>query len=441
MTIPKYADCVSSGLPMIGDVPRHWRKTALKYLGDYQNGYPFKPEDWGSEGLPIIRISQLSGTAEPNYFAGVLEDRVRVENGDLLFSWSATIDSFLWEGGTAWLNQHIFKVTPSDEAEKTFLYYVIKHIAPKLAEFDAHGSTMRHIKKESLGERLYVPERAEQRQIASFLSKETARIDALVTEQQRLIELLKEKRHAVISHAITKGLNPSVAMRDSAVEWLGAMPAHWQLQRGRFLFVKADDPPEHGDGVVTAFRDGQVTLRENRRTDGFTMAVLELGYQHVSKGDLVIHGMDAFAGAIGVSESDGKCSPEYAVLKPKVSGLCNRYYAAVLRLMALRNFIYVICPSVRERAPRFRYETFKDVWLPVPPPDEQLAIVHHIEVETARIDELVHQCEELIELGSERRSALISAAVTGKIDVRNLASSESTLHACRPQGSRQGRAS
>lgn len=421
---------------MIGDVPRHWRKTALKYLGNYQNGYPFKPEDWGSDGLPIIRISQLSGTAEPNYFAGVLEDRLRVEDGDLLFSWSATIDSFLWEGGSGWLNQHIFKVTPSEEAEKTFLYYVIKHIAPKLAEFDAHGSTMRHIKKESLGERLYVPERAEQRQIASFLNGETARIDALITEQQRLIELLMEKRHAVISQAITKGLSPGVATKASGVEWLGAIPSHWQIQRGRFLFDKVDDPPRDGDGVVTAFRDGQVTLRENRRTDGFTMAVLELGYQHVSEGDLVIHGMDAFAGAIGVSESDGKCSPEYAVLKPKISGLCNSYYAAVLRLMALRNFIYVICPSVRERAPRFRYETFKDVWLPVPPPAEQLAIVRHIEVEIDRIDGLARQCEELIELASERRSALISAAVTGKIDVRDLVSSDPAPRLCRPKGSR-----
>lgn len=213
-------------------------------------------------------------------------------------------------------------------------------------------------------------------------------------------------------------------MKDTGVEWLGKMPAHWQVQRGRFLFDQASDSPEEGDGVVTAFRDGQVTLRENRRTDGFTMAVLEVGYQHVRAGDLVIHGMDAFAGAIGVSESDGKCTPEYAVLRPRIPDLSNRYYAAALRLMALRNFIYVICPSVRERAPRFRFESFKDVWLPVPPLDEQSQIMKHVDAEVGRLDELASEAQRLISLASERRAALISAAVTGKIDVRRTGAAE-----------------
>ncbi|MBL8722019.1 MAG: hypothetical protein JNL79_38915 [Myxococcales bacterium] len=269
--------------------------------------------------------------------------------------------------------------------------------------------------------RLPVPPVPEQIVIAAFLDRETGKIDALVAEQQRLIELLKEKRQAVISHAVTKGLNPCVPLKESGVEWLGAVPAGWRLERGKFLYSKLELEPEAGDGVVTSFRDGQVTLRENRRTDGFTLAILEVGYQRVRKGDLVIHGMDAFAGAIGVSESTGKCTPEYSVLEPVRPGLDNNYFALVLRLMALRDYILVICPSVRERAPRFRYESFKDVVLPVPPHEEQRAILERVASEVARLDELAVEAKRAIDLLHERRTALVSALVTGQIDVREVA--------------------
>lgn len=107
MSFPRHGQYKPSGLMLLGDVPMHWERTALKYMGEYQNGYPFKPEDRAGQGLPIIRISQLSGDAEPNLYDGTLDDRVFVQDGDLLFSWSATIDSFIWTGGPAWLNQHI----------------------------------------------------------------------------------------------------------------------------------------------------------------------------------------------------------------------------------------------------------------------------------------------------------------------------------------------
>lgn len=146
MSFPRYPEYKDSGVEWLGEVPASWGKTALKYLGDYQNGYPFKPDDRGEEGLPIIRIAQLTGITEPAFFSGNIDERHKVRNDDLLFSWSATIDSFIWQKGDAWLNQHIFKVTPTEEASRKFLFYIIKHVAPKLAEFDAHGSTMRHMK-------------------------------------------------------------------------------------------------------------------------------------------------------------------------------------------------------------------------------------------------------------------------------------------------------
>lgn len=255
-----------------------------------------------------------------------------------------------------------------------------------------------------------------QRRIACFLDRKTAVIDRLIAKQERLIELLLEKKQVIAAQAVTKGLDPSVPAKDSGIAWLEPIPIQWTTKRGRFLFRELSLPPLADDAVVTAFRDGEVTLRDNRRSDGFMLAEKEVGYQHVRQGDLVIHSMDAFAGAIGVSDSHGKCTPEYVVLEPRVARLNNRYYALLLRVMAKRNYIYVICPSVRERAPRFRFATFKDVLLPVPPPDEQDRITAIVQEKVKKLDKTISASQRLVRRLREYRQAVITAAVTGKIE-------------------------
>ena len=264
-----------------------------------------------------------------------------------------------------------------------------------------------------------VPTLREQSAIAFFLDRETGKIDALVAEQERLIALLKEKRQAVISQAVTKGLDPNVPMKDSGVEWLGKVPARWKIVRAKTVFRRSELPAPPDAEVVTCFRDGQVTLRRNRREDGFTMAVLEVGYQGIEPDQLVLHSMDAFAGAIGVSDSVGKCSPEYIICIPTNRNTHSQYYGKLLRLMALRGFILAVCPSVRERAPRIRFPEFGDLSIPLPPLEEQRAIFFHIVQQGERLEALQEEAIRAITLLRERRAALISAAVTGKIDVRD----------------------
>jgi len=169
--------------------------------------------------------------------------------------------------------------------------------------------------------------------------------------------------------------------------------------------------------MVTCFRDGQVTLRKNRREDGFTNAVKELGYQGVRAGQLVLHSMDAFAGAIGVSDSEGKCTPEYIVCDPVKEEVYNPYYGYLLRIMAINGFVQATCTAVRERAPRIHFSDFGNMFFPVPPTEEQRSIVDHIASETAKLDALRVATEKTIGLLKERRTALIAAAVTGKIDI------------------------
>jgi type I restriction enzyme S subunit len=263
--------------------------------------------------------------------------------------------------------------------------------------------------------RISLPHLEMQRWIAAYLDRETARIDALIAEKARSLTLLAEKRQALITHAVTRGLNSDAPLRDSGLPWLGAIPEHWETLRAKYLWHEKHVPIRETDEIVTCFRDGQVTLRRNRREDGYTNAVKELGYQGVRAGHLVVHSMDAFAGAIGVSDADGKCTPEYIILEPTTDKVHNLYYGLLLRVMALSGYIQAYCPAVRERAPRIHYADLGSMYFPVPNMSEQVAIMDYIRRAEADGELFRAKTARTLELLRERRSALISEAVTGRV--------------------------
>jgi type I restriction enzyme, S subunit len=201
--------------------------------------------------------------------------------------------------------------------------------------------------------------------------------------------------------------------KDSGINWLGQIPKHWEIQKGKWLFIKQERPASKDDGIVTCFRDGEVTLRTNRKTDGFTIALKEHGYQGIRKGDLVIHNMDAFAGAIGVSDSDGKSTPVYSACTARIPNTVNPYYYAYfLKDLAKSGFIESLAKGIRERSTDFRFNDFGLLLLSVPPPEEQTAIAQFLDRKTAQIDQAIAQKEKQIELLKERRQILIHKAVT-----------------------------
>ncbi len=262
------------------------------------------------------------------------------------------------------------------------------------------------------------PPPVEQKIIAKFLDIEIQKIDQLVNEQKKFAELLKEKRQAVISQAVTKGIQKNVPMKSSGIEWFGEIPEHWDIVPLKFGFDLQKRQPPPDSGTVTAFRDGQVTLRTNRRTEGFTEAIQEIGYQGVEPNDLVIHAMDAFAGAIGVSDSTGKSSPVYSVCRAR-NGFSPKFYGLFLRHMSLTGYIESLSKGIRERSTDFRWSDAKNVPIPKPPEDEQIKILEFIESEISKIDLLLDEQQKQIDLLVERRISLISAAVTGQIDLRD----------------------
>lgn len=201
--------------------------------------------------------------------------------------------------------------------------------------------------------------------------------------------------------------------KDSGVEWLGEVPEHWRILRGKWIFKKENRPVSISDEIVTCFRDGQVTLRSNRRTEGFTNALKEIGYQGVDKGDFVIHNMDAFAGAIGISDSKGKATPVYSVCTPFKDDIANPfYYSYLLRSFALNGLITSLAKGIRERSTDFRYSDFGSLEYFAPSIDEQNRIVAFLDERCAKIDKAIEQKVQMIELLNERRQIIIQRAVT-----------------------------
>lgn len=212
-----------------------------------------------------------------------------------------------------------------------------------------------------------------------------------------------------------EGLQPYSEYKESGIPWVPCIPSGWVTERAKWLFTKMDRPVRPLDEVVTCFRDGRVTLRKNRRLRGFTEAIVEAGYQGIRKGDLVIHAMDAFAGAVGVSDSDGKGTPVYSVCKPRRSANPH-YYANTVREMSRAQWILAVAKGIRERSTDFRFETFGNQRIPLPPPDEQAAIVRFLEHANRKIDGVIRAKRKLIGLLNEQKQAIIHRAVTRGLD-------------------------
>jgi len=197
--------------------------------------------------------------------------------------------------------------------------------------------------------------------------------------------------------------------------WIDKIPSHWEIDRGKNLFKQEKRKVKAEDEVITCFRDGEVTLRKNRRTTGFTESIQEIGYQGIKKGDLVIHQMDSFAGAAGVSDSDGKGSPILSICNGKIL-LNNYYYAFIVREMARNGFIMSLSRGIRERSTDFRFKTFAEQLYPFPPKEEQDKIVDFLDYNLGKIDKFVELTERQIALLKEQKEVIINDAVTKGID-------------------------
>jgi len=409
----RYDSYKDSGVEWLGDVPSHWELKRLKQLFVEKKHKQNLSLNCGaiSFGKVIEKDDDKVTEATKRSYQEVLKGEFLINplnlNYDLISLRIALseIDVVVSAGYIVLKAKQIIN-------KKYFSYLLHRY---DVAYMKLLGSGVRQtINYGHISDSILVaPPLSEQQKIAQFLDDKTAKIDQAVDLAEKQIALLKEHKQILIQNAVTRGLNPDVPLKDSGVEWLGDLPSHWDVQRSKFIFKKIERKVNEEDQIVTCFRDGQVTLRANRRTEGFTNALKEHGYQGIRKGDLVIHAMDAFAGAIGISDSDGKATPVYSVCLPRDKQKIDVYfYAYYLRNLALSGFISSLAKGIRERSTDFRYADFAELLLPIPPYLEQQKIAQFLDDKTAKIDQAVDLTEKQIALLKEHKQILIQNAVT-----------------------------
>ena len=434
MSFLRYPVYKDSGVEWLGEVPADWKISSLKRQAKLLT----EKSDRRNNPIGLENVESWSGrqlTTETE-FQG---DGVAFERGDILFGklrpYLAKV-LLARESGEAVGDFHVLR--PSSELISSFLAHAIRNrefIA--IVDGSTYGAKMPRASWEYMGSMLVaVPPISEQTAIAGFLDRETAKIDALVAEQQNLIALLKEKRQALISHAVTKGLDPDVRMKDSGVAWLGEVPAHWVvLALSRIATERCDGP--FGSGIKSEhYTDsGALVVRlQNIRSNGFYVgepAFLEFEYfeqelkrHEVVPGDVLIAGLGDENNVVGRA-----CVAPAGISPALVKADCFRFrldggvvaaafVAAQLNVSAVADAGRLANGSTRSRIPLSVMATRV---IALPSLAEQVEIVAFAERERAAIDELINEAETTIALLRERRTALISAAVTGKIDVRHIA--------------------
>lgn len=261
-----------------------------------------------------------------------------------------------------------------------------------------------------------VPPLAEQCSIAGYLDREIQQLDALVAAKYKLLELMAEKRGALIARAVTRGLNFDAPVRDSGQLWLGPIPSHWETERSKWLFQERDERSLTGEEeMLTVSHLTGVTPRAEKDVNMFEAETNE-GYKVCYEGDLVINTLWAWMGAMGVARVHGIVSPAYNVYEPG-GRLDPSYVDALVRIGVFAEEATRFSKGVWSSRLRLYPEGFFEIWMPVPPLSEQQKIVTHIAKETASLDALRKAAERTIGLLTERRSAIILDAVTGKFQV------------------------
>jgi type I restriction enzyme S subunit len=437
MSFPRYPEYNDSGVEWLGEVPAHWEVHPMRNVvatsraavepAEMRDGMVFH------YSIPAV---QASGTGE-------IEDGASLQSNKLLISEVQVLISKLnpRKGTVCIAGPQEFLTVCSTEfvpliprtIRLKYLSYIVQASGFRSRlESMVESVTRSHQRVEPrdiLNMPIVVPSSEEQACIESFLDSETAKIDALVAEQERLIALLQEKRQAVISHAVTKGLNPDAPMKDSGVEWLGEVPAHWEVttvKRVARIKYGIGEPPAYSDTGTPLVRATNVHAGQITEAGLVFVNPSEIPQQRIvwlEAGDIIVVRSGAYTGDSAiVPEGFGQCIAGFDMVL--------RCFAMLPMFMQFSLLSYYLkarqieVERMRAAQPHLNAEELGSCLLLRPPATEQSAIVAFLEEAMAKIDDLALQQQRAVDLLLERRSALIAAAVTGQIDVRGLAPAE-----------------
>lgn len=432
MTSPPRAQVF--GVDWTQDLPAHWRLDRLGRHAQVVNGYPFDSERFNSStGIPIVRIRDLLRGWTSTYYNGPVIQEALVHNGDMLIGMDGDFTLVLWQGGTALLNQRLCCIRPAASLDERFLFHVLGRplgIINDLTWF----TTVKHLLTTDVARvQIPIPPIAEQQVISAFLDRETADIDAVVEWKHRLIDLLRERRGAVVDRTARRGLE-SVPFRESGVEWLGHVPEHWEtrplittvtaVQNGTWGDEPTGTPTDVACVRVADFDRLRLTVQDRELTQR-SVASDEFARHCLRPGDLLLEKSGG-----GDVQPVGKVvlfdRPVDAVCSNFVARLSIRSehdprYCAYLHDVLYRSRVNVRSIKQSTGLQNLDSDSYLRELVCIPPLEEQRSIADYIDHETAELDRLVTSIREQISKLQERRAALITAAVTGQLDIRSVA--------------------
>jgi type I restriction enzyme S subunit len=429
-----YPNYKGTNIEWIGKIPAHWQLKKLKYISkvDISNVDKNKQEN----ELPV----KLCNYIDVYYHDYITEDLDLMEataSPEELIKWAlkkghviVTKDSESWDDiavpafvpfdlDGVICGYHLALIEPEkSQIDGKYLFYSFNSSAINHQyQVSANGITRYGLGKYWLDNSIIViPPISEQTSIVAFLSQVTTKIDSLIAKKRHLIELLEEKRTALIGQVVTKGMSPRAAMKDSGVEWLGEIPAHWELRRNSYIFRERDKRGFPDLPLLNVSIHSGVTIREFSNEHIEQMASDWNIYKLAKKGDLVFNKMRMWQGAVGVAPQDGLVSPDYIVAEP-LPNVDARYYELLFRLDGYKTEINRFSHGIVPDRNRLYWDQFKQMYSLYPPYWEQTEMLNYISNVTNKIDELLESINEEISKLIEYRAALISAAVTGKIKI------------------------
>lgn len=428
MSLPRYLEYKSCPVAWLGEVPTHWTTVSIRRLATIGMGQTILREmleDAPCEGsVPVYSASE--GDEPFGYFRN---PSIRLSKGDLIVGARGSIgmaravrEEATCTQTTIWVKLASHKLYPD------YAYWVFVGGREALFPFDKTAIPMLTVEQVASGN-VPLPPAKEQALIATFLDRETGKIDALIAEQEKLLTLLVEKRQATISHAVTKGLNPDVPLKDSGVAWLGEVPMHWELKQlkhvarqGTAITYGIVQAGPHVEGGIPYIKTSDMA-GDSLPTEGYACTTPEIDQSYsrskVAAGDLVIAIRATVGKCLPVpQELDGANLTQGTAKIAPGDSVTSGFLLAAIRANASQTYFDSMAKGATFK--EITIDALRRTPLAIPPFDEQVAITQFVEQEAGRLDALLLEAKRSIELLKERRSALIAAAVTGQIDVRGL---------------------
>jgi len=418
---PAYKD---SGVEWIGEIPVNWSKKKLKFFSRIVLGKMLTTEDKGGYFYkPYLRAQNInwfnvnSGDIKEMWFSENELSQYRINKDDLLVSEGGEVGrTCMWnnEIGECYIQNSVHKVTVNGDNFPRFFQYSFFALG-SIGHFDAIVSrvSIAHLTREKLKEVSFiVPDKQQQSIIVSFLDHKASQIDDLIDKKQKLIDLLKEERTAIINQAVTKGLDPTVPMKDSGIEWLGEIPEHWFVERLKFLVDNIIEK-SNTSGFKVALENIESWTGRYLKTESPSELTGEM--KSFKPNDVLFNKLRPYLAKVYLSEVEGECVGELLVLRPKANINPKFLYYRLLSC----DFIEVVNSSTYgAKMPRASWEDFiRNLSIPYPDILEQEMIVESIEKMSVTIADTTAKFEHEIELISEYKTSLINEVVTGKIDI------------------------